>query len=86
MDNNDILRRLRYALNINDSTMIELFRLSAYEIARSDLTNLLKKEDEPGYVNCSDEVMGFFLDGLIRSKKGTERNEAGSGQRTRPIC
>lgn len=75
MDNNDVLRRLRYALNINDSTMIELFKLSAYEIARSDLTNLLKKEDEPGYVYCSDEVMGYFLDGLIVQKRGPKETK-----------
>jgi len=70
MKNNDILRRLRYALNINDAAMRELFKLSEYEIAQPKLSDLLKKEDEPGYVDCSDEVMGFFLDGLILQKRG----------------
>ena len=70
MKNNDILRRLRYALNINDAAMRELFKLSEYEIAQPELSGLLKKEDEPGYVDCSDEVMGFFLDGLILQKRG----------------
>ncbi len=70
MNNNDILRRLRYALDIKDSTMIEIFKLSEYEITRSDLIDLLKKEEEEGYVGCSDDVMERFLDGLIIHKRG----------------
>ena len=70
MTNNDILRRLRYALDIKDSTMLEIFKLSEFEIARSNLIDLLKKEEEEGYVNCSDEVMELFLDGLIIHKRG----------------
>lgn len=70
MTNNDILRRLRYALDIKDTTMIEIFKLSDHSIARSDLIALLKKEEEDGYVECSDEVMEFFLDGLIIHKRG----------------
>jgi uncharacterized protein YehS (DUF1456 family) len=70
MTNNDILRRLRYALDIKDSTMIEIFKLSEYEITRSNLIDLLKKEEEEGYVDCSDEVMELFLDGLIIHKRG----------------
>ncbi len=70
MTNNDILRRLRYALDIKDSTMIEIFKLSDYEITRSDLIDLLKKEEEEGFVDCSNQVMELFLDGLIIHKRG----------------
>jgi uncharacterized protein YehS (DUF1456 family) len=70
MTNNDILRRLRYALDIKDSTMVEIFKLSEYGIARSDLIDLLKKEEEEGYADCSDEVIVLFLDGLIIHKRG----------------
>ena len=78
MTNNDILRQLRYALNINDSTMIEIFKLADHEIEQSNLTGLLKKEDEEGFVNCSDDVLGYFLDGLILHKRG--RNEINPGE------
>jgi uncharacterized protein YehS (DUF1456 family) len=78
MTNNDILRRLRYALNINDSTMVEIFKLSEHEIEQSNLNDLLKKEDEKGYVDCSDNVMEYFLDGLILHKRG--KKEIKSGQ------
>ncbi len=77
MTNNDILRRLRYALNIKDVTMIEIFKLSEYKIGKSELTDLLKKEEEEGYVNCSDNIMEFFLDGLIIYKRGKKETMQG---------
>lgn len=77
MTNNDILRRLRYALDIKDSTMIEIFKLSEYKITRSSLIDLLKKEEEEGYVDCSDEVMELFLDGLIIHKRGKPKEMPG---------
>jgi uncharacterized protein YehS (DUF1456 family) len=82
MTNNDILRQLRYALNINDSTMIEIFKLADHEIEQSNLTGLLKKEDEEGFVNCSDDVLGYFLDGLILHKRG--RKEIKPGEARKP--
>jgi uncharacterized protein YehS (DUF1456 family) len=82
MNNNDILRQLRYALNVNDSTMIEIFKLADHEIGQSILTGLLKKEDEEGFVNCGDVVLGYFLDGLILYKRG--RKEMKPGETRRP--
>ena len=82
MNNNDILRQLRYALNMNDSTMIEIFKLADHEIGQSILTGLLKKEDEEGFVNCGDVVLGYFLDGLILYKRG--RKEMKPGETRRP--
>jgi len=82
MTNNDILRQLLYALNINDSTMIEIFKLADHEIEQSNLTGLLKKEDEEGFVNCGDAVLGYFLDGLILRKRG--RKEIKPGETRKP--
>jgi uncharacterized protein YehS (DUF1456 family) len=82
MINNDILRQLRYALNINDSTIIEIFKLADHEIERAGLTSLLKKEDEEGFVNCSDALLAHFLDGLILHKRG--RRETKPGETGKP--
>lgn len=78
MTNNDILRRLRYALNFNNSTLIEIFKQSGHEIGPFEIDNLLKKEDENGYVECSRAVMELFLDGLVLYKRG--RQDSPSGQ------
>jgi uncharacterized protein YehS (DUF1456 family) len=82
MTNNDILRQLRYALNINDSTMIEIFKLADHEIGQSSATDLLKEEDEEGFALCSDDVLKYFLDGLILYKRG--RREMRSGETRKP--
>ncbi len=74
MINNDILRRVRYALDINDATMIEIFALSDYAITRDDLLDLLKKDDEEGFASLDNRRMNLFLDGLIIYKRGKQEN------------
>jgi len=70
MTNNDLLRRLRYALNLNGVSIAETCALAGHEIGPMEVLNLLKKEDEKGFVACDDAVMGAFLDGLITSRRG----------------
>jgi uncharacterized protein YehS (DUF1456 family) len=70
MTNNDILRRLRYTFNFDDSKMIALFGLAELEVTRSQVSNWLKKEDDPAYQNCTDEQLAIFLNGLINDKRG----------------
>jgi uncharacterized protein YehS (DUF1456 family) len=57
--------------------MIELFKLSDHEIKKSHLTGLLKKEDEEGFVHCSEDILGYFLDGLILYKRGRKEIKPG---------
>lgn len=82
MTNNDILRQLRYALNINDSTMIEIFKLAGHEIEQSSVTGLLKKEDEEGFALCGDDVLRYFLDGLILHKRGRKEMRLGETRKS----
>jgi uncharacterized protein YehS (DUF1456 family) len=84
MDNNDILRQVRYALNINDSAMIEIFRLDDHKIEQSKLTSLLKKEDQEGFVHCGNALLGSFLDGLIIYKRGRRETSPGEIKKTDP--
>lgn len=70
INKNDILRRLRYALNISNAEMSGIFKLAGYELSEFSILNFLKKEDEPGYVECSDRELEFFLDGLIIKRRG----------------
>ena len=77
MNNNDILRRLRYALDISNPTMIEIFQLSACSIEQPTLIKLLKKEEEEEFIACSNPLMSLFLDGLIVHKRGRRESDAG---------
>lgn len=77
MTNNDLLRRLRYALNLNGVTMAEIFALAGYEIGPAEALKFLKKEEEHGFVACDDQVMTSFLDGLITSRRGRQDDRSG---------
>ena len=72
MLNNDVLRSLRYTLDINDAQMAEIIQLSGKEVEPETLDALLKKEDEEGFVACDDELMAHFLDGLVYFKRGKD--------------
>jgi uncharacterized protein YehS (DUF1456 family) len=78
--NNDLLRRLRYALNLNGVSIAEICALAGHHIGPVEVLNLLKKEDEKGFVVCDDAVMGAFLDGLITSRRGPRDAPAGAAQ------
>ncbi|WP_116475474.1 YehS family protein [Zobellella maritima] len=70
MTNNDILRRIRYALDLPDQQAVELFRLAGIELTQDQLLALLAKEEEPHYHSCSDAQILGFLDGLILQRRG----------------
>ena len=70
MTNNDILRRIRYIFDFDDSKMINLFGLANLEVTRAQVSDWLKKEDDPAYKNCTDTQLANFLNGLIIDKRG----------------
>ena len=80
MTNNDLLRRLRYALNLNGVSIAEIFALAGHEIRPVDVLKFLKKEDEHGFVVCDNRVMNIFLDGLIIWKRGRQQQKADTAQ------
>ncbi|MCW2267748.1 DUF1456 family protein [Pseudomonas sp. JUb96] len=74
MIHNDVLRSLRYLLEVNDAKLTDIIKLSGYEVAIDDIASYLKKEDEEGFVRCPDEVIAHFLDGLVIFKRGKDDN------------
>lgn len=81
MTNNDILRRLRYALNLPDGLTLKIFGLGGREATAADLEIWLKKEEEAGYAACRDEVLGAFLDGYIVLRRGPRPEGAPAPER-----
>jgi uncharacterized protein YehS (DUF1456 family) len=70
MTNNDVLRRVRYTFNFDDSKMIAVFGQAGLEVTRAEISEWLKKDDDPDYKNCSDQQLATFLNGLIIEKRG----------------
>jgi len=73
MDNNDIIRRIRYAFDINDSKMIEIFAFGDTRVTRAQISNWLKKDIDPEYVALSDFQLAVFLNGLITDKRDKKK-------------
>ena len=70
MTNNDILRRIRYIFDYNDTTMITIFELAELKVSREQISDWLKKDDDPAYKALSDTQLAIFLNGLINQKRG----------------
>jgi uncharacterized protein YehS (DUF1456 family) len=70
MTNNDILRRIRYIFDLGDSKMIAVFGLADLVVTRSQVSDWLKKEDDPAFQECSDTQLAVFLNGLIIDRRG----------------
>ncbi len=70
MTNSDVLRRIRYIFDFSDSKMIALFDLGNLKVTRSQVSDWMKKEDDPDYKNCTDIQLAIFLNGLIIDKRG----------------
>jgi len=70
MTHNDILRRIRYTFDCSDDEMIELFSLADLSVTREQLSNWLKKDDDPEYKSLGDEQLASFLNGLITNNRG----------------
>lgn len=70
MINNDVLRSIRYALDLSDAKVAEIIKLAERDIDQAAVANFLKKEDEEGFVECGADVLVSFLDGLIIHRRG----------------
>ena len=67
---NDILIRLRYALNITDLKLVELFAFAGKPMKAEEIRPLFLKEGEEGFRECDGSTLGAFLDGLVTSRRG----------------
>jgi len=74
--NNDVLRSVRYMLDLSDSAVIEITRLAdaGFAIEQTQVQAFLKKEDDAGYVECSDRMLAHFLDGLVFHYRGRDES------------
>lgn len=75
MNNNEVLKKLRVALQLKDTDIIEILKLVDFEISKGALGDLFRSEDHPGYVEAGDQILRNFLNGLVIYKRGpmTER-------------
>lgn len=82
MNNNDILRSLRYTFDFSDNAMIDLFGLGGETVTRADVSNWMKREDDPDYKGLHDIDLAVFLNGLIIQKRGKKEGDQPVAEKT----
>lgn len=70
MEFNDVLRRLRYALDVNEDDIVRIYGHQGHQVERAHVTSLLLKDEMEGYIECTHLEMELFLDGLITERRG----------------
>ncbi len=80
MTNNDIFKKLRVALMLRDDEIVEILKLVDFKISKSELGAFFRKEEHPNYMECGDQVLRNFLNGLVIHLRGTKENPKNPGE------
>ena len=81
LTNNDIFKKLRVALKLRDDEIVEICALVDFKVTKSELGAIFRREDHPNYVECGDQFLRNFLNGLVihlrgpMPKKGEKKKE-----------
>lgn len=76
INTNEVLYRIQQALNLTAEEIIEAYTLEEYSMEASHLESLLKRRHDEGFMLCSYEELGVFLDGLVTLKRGPSPKKA----------
>ncbi|TDS65061.1 DUF1456 family protein [Myroides indicus] len=74
MTNNDIFKKLRVALQLRDDQIVEILNLVDFRISKGEIGNFFRNADHPKYVECGDQILRNFLNGLVIYLRGTKEN------------
>ena len=74
MINNDVLRSIRYMLDLGDKHVVDLIQLAdpAFDVDQAQVHDFLRKDEEPLFEACPDAALARFLDGLIVHYRGRD--------------
>lgn len=72
MNNNDVFKKLRVALQLRDDQIVEILELVDFRISKAEIGAFFRNADHPNYMECGDQVLRNFLNGLIIHLRGTK--------------
>ena len=70
LNNNDIFKKLRVAHKLRDDDIVKICSLKDFKITKSELNAIFRNETHPKYMECGDQFLRNFLDGLIIHLRG----------------
>ncbi len=59
---------------LRDDEIVEILKLVDLKVSKSELGAFFRKEDHPNYVECGDQILRNFLNGLVIHYRGTKEN------------
>lgn len=74
MNNNEIFKKLRVALQLRDDQIVEIMQLVDFRMSKGEVGNFFRNDDHPKYMECGDQVLRNFLNGLVIHLRGTKDN------------
>ncbi|MCM3214637.1 DUF1456 family protein [Niallia taxi] len=82
MEIQDMVIRLRYALEIKNKEMVEIFKLGGVNVTVPEVIEILTKsddeeEDNDDKLQCTTSMFDSFLNGLIIYKRGVQEPKPG---------
>lgn len=78
MSNNDIMKKLRVALQLRDDDIVKILELVDFRITKTELGAIFRNEDHPNFKPCGDQILRNFLNGLVIYKRGPKKPEQGA--------
>ncbi|HAW86138.1 MAG TPA: DUF1456 domain-containing protein, partial [Spirochaetaceae bacterium] len=76
LDNNQILKKLRIALQLQEGDMIAIMRRAGVELSKSELSALFRKKGQKNYQECLDQFLRNFLAGLAGYQRADTANRS----------
>lgn len=70
LSNNDIFKKLRVALKLRDDDIVHICSLVDFKVTKSEIGAIFRSEDHPKYMECGDQFLRNFLNGLVIYKRG----------------
>lgn len=70
LSNNDILKKLRVAHKLRDEDIVKICELADFKVSKSELGAFFRNENHPKYVECGDQILRNFLNGLVIHLRG----------------
>ncbi|MAM19708.1 MAG: DUF1456 family protein [Bacteroidota bacterium] len=70
LTNNDIFKKLRVAHKLTNEDIVKICALVDFQVSKSELGAIFRREDHEKYMECGDQFLRNFLDGLIIHLRG----------------
>lgn len=64
------MKKLRVALELRDEDIVHICSLVDFKVSKSELGAIFRNENHPKYMECGDQFLRNFLNGLVIYKRG----------------